>query len=251
MNRMSTLTILALAGLIAILPGCDNKPADDIPAATTNTAPAQPAEAPAAEAAPAEAPAAEAAPAEAPAEAPMEEAPAAETAPAAAAGEPATYAVVPNDVNTLAFTGYKITGKKQGGWAEYAGTVELTDGTIESAKINMTFTMNSLFTSAKLLTETLYDEVWFNVDKFPEATFVSTQVEKTGDDYTVTGDLTIRGTTTNISFPAKIQIDGDQLKTQAQFKLLRSSWGMTDTGVADDLIEDEVVIEFDIVADKV
>ena len=246
MKTYKMLTALALIATLAFVPGCgDTSAPEDIPRATTNTdAPAQPEAAPEA-------------PAEAPAEAPMEEAPAeapAETpapaeAPAPAAG-PATYIIEPNDVNNLGFVGYKVTGNKPGGWNEYSGTVELADGTIESAKISMTIKMESLFTVATLLTETLHNDVWFNIAEFPEATFVSTKVEKADDGYNVTGDLTLRGVTTNISFPAQIAIEGDQLKTQAKFAVNRSDWGMTDTGLADDLIKDEVVIQFDVVADK-
>ena len=46
------------------------------------------------------------------------------------------------------------------------------------------------------------------------------------------------------------EIDGDALKTQADFALLRSDWGMTDTGWGNDLVKDEVRITFDIVANK-
>lgn len=246
MKKLSIATAMALAAMLAILPGCDNKPDESIPAATTNNTAVEPKPAP--DATPAE-PAA--------VEKPMEAAPAAVEAPAepapapAPAGEPATYAIAPNDVNTIGFVGYKVTGKKQGAWTDYSGTVELPDGAIESAKISITFKMGSMSTSAQLLTDTLHNESWFNVAKFPDATFTSTKVEKDGDGYKVTGDLVIRGTSKNISFPAQIQIDGGQLKTQAQFKLNRSDWGMVDTGLADDLIKDEVVIQFDIVADKV
>jgi len=247
MKTLNFLTALALVAGLAVLPGCgETKAPDDIPRATDNThATTEPAEAPEA---PVETPAA--APAEATPEAPVEtpeEAPAA--APMPAAG-PVTYIVAPNDVNNLGFTGYKVTGSKQGGWNDYNGTVELTDGTIESAKITMNIKMDSIFTVSTMLTETLHKDVWFNIAQFPEATFVSTSVEKADDGYKVTGDLTIRGVTTNISFPAQIAIEGDQLKTQAKFALNRSSWGMTDTGLADDLIQDEVVVQFDVVADK-
>jgi len=247
MKTLNIFTAIALVATLAILPGCgESKPGDDIPRAETHAAtpeaPAEPAEAPAEE------PMEEAAPAEAPAE--PAEAPAEPAEAPAPAGEAATYIIEPNDVNNLGFTGYKVTGNKQGGWTEYSGTVELTDGTIESAKINMTINMPSLFTVATLLTETLQKDVWFNIAEFPEATFVSTMVEKAEDGYKVTGDLTIRGTTTNISFPAQISVEGDQLMAQAKFAVNRSSWGMTDTGLADDLIKDEVVIQFDVVADK-
>lgn len=228
MKSTSTLLALALLAAAALLPGCGNQSAE--PAPTPEAAPAVEAT-----------PAPEAAPA-------AEAAPVAEAA-AAPAG-PATYVIAPNDTDTLSFTGYKVVGKVHGSWSDYSGTVELADGTIESAKISMTFKMESLVTSAKMLTETLHNEVWFNIPAFPEATFTSTGIVKNGDKYDVSGDLTIRGITKPVKFPAAITIEGDTLKTQAKFELPRADWGMIDTGIGDGLIKENAEINFDITAKK-
>ena len=39
---------------------------------------------------------------------------------------------------------------------------------------------------------------FFAVEEFPELTFASTRIERAGDDYKVTGDLTIRGVTKEV-----------------------------------------------------
>lgn len=256
MKTLNVLTALALVAMLAILPGCGETSApEDIPRAVTNTdEPAEaPAEAPMEVEAPAEAPAEEPMEVEAPAEAPAEpaepvEAPA-EPAPAAAAA-PATYTIEPNDVNIIGFTGYKVTGNQQGGWSNYSGTVELPDGAIESAKITINIDMTSLFSGNPTLTETLHGEDWFDIEGHPEATFTSSKVVKAEDGYTVSGDLNMRGVSKNISFPAQISVEGDQLMTQAKFAVNRQDWGIKSEGFAGDLVKDEVVIQFDIVADK-
>jgi len=237
MKTLNLFTALTLVAALALLPGCgDTKAPEDIPRAVTNTdAPAVPAE-------PAEAPM------EAVPDAPVETPDPAE-APVAAA-EPTTYILEANDESLIGFTGYKVTGNQQGGWSEFAGTVELPEGTIESGKINIVIQMASLFSGNSILTETLHDESWFNIAGFPEATFTSSKIEKTDEGYKVTGDLTMRGITKNISFPAQIAIEGDQLKTQAKFALNRSEWGIKSEGFAGDLVQDEVVVEFDVVANK-
>lgn len=257
MKTFNILTALALVAALAMLPACDNKPGDDIPrAVTTDDTPDVPAEVPAEE--PMEEEAAEA-PAEEPAEEPMEdsaeqpaEAPEAaeEAGETAAAGEPVSYVLEPNDASILGFTGYKVTGKQQGGWAEYQGTVKLADGTIESGEIDITINMKSLFSGSTMLTETLHNEDWFHTDEHPEANFTSTKIEKTDDGYNVSGKLTLRGATKNIGFPAQISIDGDKLMTQAEFAVDRNDWGISAEGFSGDLVEDEVVIQFDVVADK-
>ncbi len=249
MKKLSLLLALTLITSIAILPGCDNEPGENIPSAIpveTTTKPAPEAE----PATPEGSATVKATPAKTPAEPATEGSAAVEAAPTAATG-PVTYTLAPSDDNMIGFIGYKITGKKQGGWEEYNGTVVVTDGNIETTQINITFTMNSLFSSAKMLTTTLLNDVWFNVEKFPEATFTSTSVKKAEDGkFLVSGDLTMRGVKKAIAFPATIAIDGDTLTTQAEFKVLRSYWEMTDTGLADDLIKDDVVIRFDVTAPK-
>lgn len=262
MKYLSTLTALALIASMAFLSGCgESAPPDDIKVvssnrnATSEEAPAE--EAPAEEAPAEEAPAEEAPAEEAPAEempkeeAPAEAAPAEEMATEEAPKEeapaqsgPVTYVLQPNDVNEIAFVGYKPTGNQQGSWGQYDGTVVVTDGNIETAQIEITFDMTTLFTTANMLTETLMDKNWFNVEEHAKATFTSTSVKKSDEGYDVSGDLTLRGNKVNITFPATIAIDGDTLKTEADFALLRSDWGMTDTGWGDDLVKDEVRITF-------
>jgi polyisoprenoid-binding protein YceI len=110
--------------------------------------------------------------------------------------------------------------------------------------------MESLFSVASLLTDTLKNEVWFNIAKFPEATFTSTGIVKTDKGYDVSGDLNLRGVAYPLTFPAEITLEGDQLKAKAEFKVLRSAWGMTDTGLLDDVISDDVVVNFDVVGKK-
>jgi polyisoprenoid-binding protein YceI len=110
--------------------------------------------------------------------------------------------------------------------------------------------MESLFSVASLLTDTLKNEVWFNIAKFPEATFTSTGIVKTDKGYDVSGDLNLRGVAYPLTFPAEITLSGDQIEAKAEFKVLRSAWGMTDTGLLDDVISDDVVVNFDVVGKK-
>ena len=76
---------------------------------------------------------------------------------------------------------------------------------------------------------------FFNILVHPESKFKITDVEPyagadtgavQGANYLVTGDFTMIGETHPLSFPAKITIAGDSLKTEATFKLDRTKWGM-------------------------
>ncbi|GAB3166482.1 YceI family protein [Telluribacter humicola] len=76
---------------------------------------------------------------------------------------------------------------------------------------------------------------FFNMALHPEATFTITKLTPynkkdtaavAGANYLVTGDFTMLGKTNPITFPAKIQLDGQKLVTEAKFKLDRTRWGM-------------------------
>jgi polyisoprenoid-binding protein YceI len=102
---------------------------------------------------------------------------------------------------------------------------------------------------------------FFDVEKFPSGTFVITKVTpKDGPDGAnaeVTGNLTVKGKTNPITFPAKITINGNQLMADAKFKLDRSKYDIRygsktffpDKAV-NDLIDNDVDMEVKLVAGK-
>src|SRR5205085_3667330 len=50
---------------------------------------------------------------------------------------------------------------------------------------------------------------WFNAAQFPKATFVSTSIKPAGaGKLTVTGKLTIKGKSSDVSFPLTVKADG-------------------------------------------
>lgn len=85
---------------------------------------------------------------------------------------------------------------------------------------------------------------FFNVEKFSQSTFELTCLKSVSDDnYQVSGNLTLNGTSKNITFPASDKIQGDKAKTHAKFDINRKDFDIVYAGKADDLISDEVVIE--------
>lgn len=255
----------------------DDAPKAEAPAATDAPAEEAPAEmpAPATEAAPAveAAPAAEApadefnfdelevgsisgkqdlgmdepAPASAPAEA-TPTAAATAAAPAAASGESATYLIEPNDDSGIDFVGYKVTGSKKGGFANFSGKVSVPGGDLTKAQINVEVDLTSVYSEAGALTETLKGKDFFEIETFPAAKFTSTAIEATAEGYLVKGEFDLHGITKTIGFPATISVEGGALKASAEFTIDRNIWGVSYAGLSDDLIKDEVLVKFDILA---
>ena len=92
---------------------------------------------------------------------------------------------------------------------------------------------------------------FFNVEEFPLATITITNAVKgEGNNYAVTADLTIKGTTRSINFDAEVNVNGLNFFAIAKIKIDRTKWdvkynsGNFFKDLEDKLILDE--IEFDI-----
>ncbi|MEL7033227.1 MAG: YceI family protein [Pseudomonadota bacterium] len=94
------------------------------------------------------------------------------------------------------------------------------------------------------------DAKWLNADEFPEITFVSTAIERTGEsDGIVTGDLTLLGVTKPVSLDVSYGGvanppwfgERDVIGFTANTTVQRSAFGM---GAYIPNISDEVIVEF-------
>jgi len=155
-----------------------------------------------------------------------------------------------------------------------SGTIDLSHGEIDvtntTAKGSFSMDMNTLtvgLTAKKpgqenLLEQHLKGGNWFDVTNYPTAQFVITKIEETPEkvndfQYLITGDLTLKGQTNEITFPAYIyQTDDGLLHTQARFEIDRTKWGLTFgsgsffQNLGDNLIDDMVGISLSITAVK-
>ena len=112
----------------------------------------------------------------------------------------------------------------------------------------------SVFADDEKLTGHLKSKDFFEVEKFPKATFKSTKIEadaaKGADAYAVTGDFDLHGVTKSISFPATIQAGADAVEVNAEFAINRKDFGIVYAGQADNLINDNVVIKLTLKAPR-
>lgn len=149
-----------------------------------------------------------------------------------------------------------------------SGEVIIQDGNITGG--NFVLDMNSIVVSGPAGSDAKANEKllghlksgdFFDVTKNPEATFTITSVapfsgtakdsadprqesiskyKVTNPTHTVSGNLTIRGVTKNITFPAQITIAGNSASAIAKFNINRKDWDIVYPGKPDDLIRDEV-----------
>ena len=165
-----------------------------------------------------------------------------ETAPAAVAASGVKYAFTPD--SEILFTGSKVTGSHSGGFKSFTGAFTVAGNALAGTGQKITIDMNSLWSDNDKLTEHLKSGDFFNVAKHPESSFELTGLKSvSGSQFEVSGNLTLNGTSKNITFPASAEVSEGKAKIHAKFDINRKDFGIVYAGKADDLIRDEVVIE--------
>lgn len=158
------------------------------------------------------------------------------------------------------------TGKKVGG--EHTGNIKLGNGTVSengsALTGNFTFDLTSItctdITNEKSnqnLIGHLKSDDFFSVDKFPTANFEITSVKNTtGTNYDVTGNLTIKGITKEVTFPAAISKTGNVMVVVGTAKINRTNYSINYnsasifSGIADRAIDDFFELKINLVATK-
>ena len=162
--------------------------------------------------------------------------------------------VINGENSKVEFTGSKVTGKHDGGFKTFTGTIDLVNGKPANSSVYVDIDAGSVFTDDEKLTGHLKSADFFDVAKFPKATFRSKSIEadsaKGPDGYTVTGDFSLHGVTKSISFPATIKAGPESVDVDAEFAVNRKDFGIVYTGTADDLIRDDVVIRLNLRAPR-
>lgn len=159
------------------------------------------------------------------------------------------YTITPTD-SKIEFTGSKVTGKHDGGFKGFTGTIDLVNSKPVESSVWVSIEIASTYSDDDGLTKHLLTPDFFDSAKFPTAAFKSTKIEadtaKGADAYTVTGDFNFHGVTKSISFPATIKTEADKVEVDAEFTINRKDFGIAYAGKADDLIRDGVVIKLDL-----
>ena len=161
------------------------------------------------------------------------------------------YVITPQN-SKIEFTGSKVTGSEDGSFGDFSGQIDYA-GNPETSRVNITINMGSVTTKSQGLETHLKTADFFDVAKYPQATFVSTAIKpgsEKGATHTVTGNLMMHGVTKAITFPATINVSGDAATVESNFSINRKDFGINYPGPRDNLIRDDVVLALHIRANK-
>jgi polyisoprenoid-binding protein YceI len=161
------------------------------------------------------------------------------------------YVITPEN-SKIEFIGAKVTGHHNGSFKKFSGTIDYA-GQVETSRVSLTIDSSSLETDTPDLTKHLKTADFFDVAKYPTATFESTAIRPGGDKgatHTVTGNLTMHGVSKSISFPATIAATPGEITVESSFAINRKDFGISYAGAPDNLIRDDVALSLHVKATK-
>lgn len=140
---------------------------------------------------------------------------------------------------TLAFNGKKLA---EGGFIANMTTIKTMDGDKPNANLD----------------KHLKSEDFFGIEKFPAANFVIKKVAANGANVNITGDLTVKGVTNSVTFPATVVWNADKTVTATADKIVidRTKYGIQFksksifSDIGDNFIYDDFTLSVKLVAKK-
>lgn len=167
---------------------------------------------------------------------------------------------VDTKASTLVWKAKKVTGEHTGAVQLVAGdfTAEgksLKQGSFDIDLASLTVTDVTNPEANARLTNHLKGADFFHVEKYPKAGFVlSSATPQSGNNYVVKGQLTIKGITHDIEFPAVIVRDGKKLTATAKIAVDRTKYDIRFRSanffenLGDKAIADEFELDLSLVA---
>jgi polyisoprenoid-binding protein YceI len=169
--------------------------------------------------------------------------------------------------SSVSFIGTKPVGQHQGAFTLKEGSLTLKDGSLSAGNFivdlpSMKITDKDTAGSTNLKGHLLSPD-FFDAAKYSTATFELTKAETydsaklksllPGATHIISGNLRLKDSTKNISFPAIVTVLDASVTVVADFNIDRTRWGMAygnDKSLKDKFIRPEVNIKLNIVAKK-
>ena len=161
--------------------------------------------------------------------------------------------------SSITWEGKKFAGSHTGSVALTSGNLVFNGKKLTDGGFIANMTTISDFEKNGGLEKHLKSADFFGVDQFPAANFVIKKVEGSGaSSVNVTGDLTIKGITNSITFPATLAWNADKSVTATADKIVvdRTKYGIQFksksifANIGDNFIYDEFTLAVKLVAKK-
>jgi polyisoprenoid-binding protein YceI len=152
---------------------------------------------------------------------------------------------------------HAMVTKVRGHFDQFEGTAHVDTVTPANSSVTVTIEAASVTTGNEQRDGHLKTPDFFDIANHPQITFVSTNVERDGSEWAITGDLTINGVTKPVTIPfeetgsAKDPFGNTRVGFEGDVTIDRTDWNLSfnaalETGGV--LVSEKVKLEFDISA---
>jgi polyisoprenoid-binding protein YceI len=161
----------------------------------------------------------------------------------------ATYKIDPLHSDIAFKVKHMMISTVNGCFQKFDATMDSSKEDFSDAKITFECEVDSIYTNISDRDAHLKSPDFFAAEEFPKIIYSSTSVEKDGDDYVVTGDLTIRGITRKIILSGSYNGNDVDFYGQTKHgfelsgKISRSEYGLTFnalSGKGNAMVSDEI-----------
>ncbi|MBK34300.1 MAG: polyisoprenoid-binding protein [Gemmatimonadetes bacterium] len=149
--------------------------------------------------------------------------------------------------SSVGFSVRHLVSRTTGRFTDFKGKIVYDEANPGASMVNATIQISSIDTDNERRDNHLRSADFFDAEKYPEMTFVSSKVEKKGETLMVTGDLTLHGVTHQVVLPVEVLGVGVHPMTKAavagfqvELTLNRSNFGVNSWTDAAGILGDEV-----------
>ena len=168
-----------------------------------------------------------------------------------------TYALDPAHSRLGFSTRHAMVTTVRGAFKEFSGEAVVDTANPAASKVTVNIKADSIDTGVADRDGHLRSGDFFDAETYPEITFDSTEVSRDGDDWTITGDLTIKDVTKPITIEfestgsARDPFGNTRIGFEGRTTLNRKDWGLTWNAALETggfLVSDKIKLDFDISA---
>lgn len=160
--------------------------------------------------------------------------------------------------STLSFSAAQVGSMVSGRFPTWTGEIVLDPSTLTSARIDIKIDTRPVSTNNRDVDSLMKGPNFLDVQKFPEARFVSTAISGSGDRYEARGKLTIRDVTRDAVLPFTLAITDDpahpgRVRATARGRIIlkRLDYGVgQNEWAATGQVANEVTVDLNVIADR-
>lgn len=156
------------------------------------------------------------------------------------------YTQIQADKSSVQFNYQQMGVKMDGRFRKFSSQLSFDPAKPTAARASFDIELASIDTGSSEADQEVAGKPWFNSAAFPVARFVSSSVKPLGNNrYEVTGKLTIKGKSLDLSFPASFAAQGNNGVFEGGFTLRRADFSIGEGSWAKfDIVANDVGIKF-------